>query len=117
MPSRVLIVDDHAGFRRLARSLLDAEGYEVVGEAGDVASARIAARELRPDLVLLDVQLPDGNGFDLAGELRAGGRGPAVVLTSTRDAADYATRVQASAAAGFVPKAELSGAAIERLAG
>ena len=115
MTSTVLIVDDHAGFRRLARRMLEADGYRVVGEAADGDSAVAAAQELRPDLVLLDVQLPDTDGFGVAERLAGSGGGPAVVLTSTRDAADYARRVERSAARGFVPKSELSGEAIASL--
>lgn len=112
---RVLIVDDHPGFRASARRLLEAEGFEVLGEAGDGAAAIAAARVLRPELVLLDVQLPDTDGFAVAEELTRGGAGPAVVLTSSRDAADFGSLVAASGARGFVPKAELSAAALARL--
>jgi DNA-binding NarL/FixJ family response regulator len=117
MARTVLIVDDHAGFRRLARRMLEADGYEVVGEAGDGASALVAARELHPDLVLLDVQLPDIDGFHVADELGGNGSGSTVVLTSTRDARDYGRRVERSAARGFVAKSELSGDAIAALLG
>src|SRR5687767_12897214 len=88
VPTRVLIVDDHALFRRSARRLLELEGYEVVGEAGDGAAALAAVDELRPDVVLLDVNLPDATGFDIAGRLR--GRGVRVVLTSDRDPSEVA---------------------------
>jgi two-component system response regulator EvgA len=115
MGRTVLIVDDHAGFRRLARRMLEADGYSVVGEAADGRSALAAARELRPDLVLLDVQLPDDDGFSVADGLARNGDAPAIVLTSTRDAADYARRVERSPARGFVPKSELSGDAIAAL--
>ena len=107
MPSRVLIVDDHATFRTSARLLLTAEGYDVVGEAGDGESAVRAAAELRPDLVLLDVQLPDMDGFEVARRI---GAGPRVVLVSSRDEADYGPLVRESGACGFIPKGELSGA-------
>jgi DNA-binding NarL/FixJ family response regulator len=106
MAVTVLVVDDHDGFRARARAFLESEGYEVVGEAADAASAVEAAESLRPQLVLLDVQLPDGSGFDVARQL---GEGTIVVLVSSRDASDYGPRVGASGAAGFVSKAELSG--------
>jgi DNA-binding NarL/FixJ family response regulator len=115
MGRTVLIVDDHAGFRRLARRMLEADGYAVVGEAADGRSALAAAHELRPDLVLLDVQLPDIDGFRVTEALASGKEAPAVVLTSTRDQADYARRVERSDARGFVAKSELSGEAIASL--
>jgi DNA-binding NarL/FixJ family response regulator len=109
----VLIVDDHAGFRRIARALLEAEGYEVVGEAADGEEALRVAGELAPTLVLLDVQLPGIDGFEVASKLTAGGGGPDVVLVSSRDGSDFGPLVEESGARGFVPKDELSG---ERLA-
>jgi DNA-binding NarL/FixJ family response regulator len=112
MRPTLLIVDDHAGFRSLARRLLGSGGFEVVGEAADGRAAVTAARELRPDVVLLDVQLPDIDGFEVLARLRDGSVGPVVVLTSTRDRADYGQRVDRSGASGFIPKAELSGAAL-----
>jgi DNA-binding NarL/FixJ family response regulator len=111
----VLIVDDHPTFRATARAVLEAEGYEVVGEVADGAAAIEAAGVLHPDIVLLDVQLPDIDGFAVATRLTANGNGPAVVLTSSRDAADFGPLVAESGARGFVPKAELSGAAIAAL--
>jgi len=111
----VLIVDDHPSFRATARLLLESEGFEVVGEAEDGASAVRAARALAPDLVLLDVQLPDTDGFQVAAELTANGAGPAVVLVSSRDGDDFGPLVARSGARGFVPKAELSGAALRDL--
>jgi len=106
MPARVLIVDDHATFRAVARKLLEIEGFEVVGEAADGMSGIEAVRALRPDLVLLDVQLPDIDGFQVAERLAAepGGDGPAVILVSSRDWSDYAR----TSAAPFVAKSELS---------
>jgi DNA-binding NarL/FixJ family response regulator len=112
----VLIVDDHPSFRANARALLEAEGFDVVGEAEDGESALLAAAELRPELVLLDVQLPDLNGFEVAARLTDGG-GPAVVLVSSRDGSDYGPLVARSGARGFIPKAELSGAALTALLG
>jgi DNA-binding NarL/FixJ family response regulator len=113
MPSRILIVDDHPGFRATARALLVADGFDVVGEAEDGHSALEAAARLHPDLVLLDVQLPDMDGFAVASQLRRqNGTGPKIVLTSSRDAADFGPLVGSSGASAFVPKAELTGAAL-----
>lgn len=112
MTVRVLIVDDHPSFRATARLLLESEGFEVVGEAADGASGLLAASELAPDLVLLDVQLPDIDGFEVAAQLTAGGDRPAVVLTSSRDESDFGPLVAASGARGFVPKAELCGSVL-----
>jgi DNA-binding NarL/FixJ family response regulator len=111
----VLIVDDHAAFRLQARALLEADGFTVVGEAADGASGLEAARALRPDLVLLDVGLPDLEGFEVARRLAVTGSPPLVVLTSSRLASDYGPRLAASRVLGFIPKDELSGAAIRAL--
>jgi CheY-like chemotaxis protein len=99
MAPSVLIVDDHPSFRAMARALLASEGYTIVGEAVDGASALVAARELRPEVVLLDVQLPDMDGF----------AAPAVVLTSSREASDFGPLIGESGARGFVPKGDLCG--------
>ena len=112
MTPSILIVDDHPSFRASARTLLEAEGYDVVGEAENGESAVTAARELQPDLVLLDVQLPDIDGFAVADRLRQLEDPPAVILTSSRDGADYGRCIGECGAHGFVPKADLSGAAI-----
>jgi two-component system nitrate/nitrite response regulator NarL len=104
----VLIVDDHATFRRLARRLLEAGGFTVVGEAADGASALAAAAALGPDLVLLDVLLPDTDGFRVARQLTTLKEPPLVVLTSSRDAAELGARLERAAAAGFIHKDELS---------
>lgn len=114
---RALIVDDHAGFRATARDLLEDAGYVVVGEAEDGEGAVAAANELRPDLVLLDIQLPDIDGFEVAERLRSTVGDPVVVLTSSRDVADYGDLVERSPARGFVPKAELSAARLAALVG
>jgi DNA-binding NarL/FixJ family response regulator len=112
MAATVLIVDDHPGFRAAARRLLELEGYVVVGEAEDGLTAVDAARALQPDVVLLDVQLPDIDGFEVAERLCGRVGGPAVVLTSSREASDYGPCLARTPACGFVPKAELSGAGI-----
>ena len=116
MPTTVLIVDDHAGFRDFARRLLEAGGYTVVGEAEDGASALSAVEALRPELVLLDVMLPDCDGFAVAERLAGNCDQPVVVLTSSREAADFGSRLERSRARGFVHKDELSGTALARLA-
>ena len=111
----VLIVDDHPSFRTSARAVLEAEGFAVVGEAADGASGLDAAAKLEPQLVLLDVHLPDIDGFEVAARLTNGGGGPAVVLVSSRDGSDFGPLVSRSGAKGFIPKAELSGAALRAL--
>jgi two-component system nitrate/nitrite response regulator NarL len=117
MRETLLIVDDHAGFRHLARRLLEAGGYSVVGEAEDGASALAAAQILRPQLVLLDVNLPDTDGFAVARRLAESGSTARVVLTSSREAADLGERLERSRATGFIHKDDLSGAALARVAG
>jgi CheY-like chemotaxis protein len=112
----ILIVDDHDGFRRFARGMLEAAGF-TVAEAASGAEATEAVRAARPGLVLLDIGLPDFDGFEVARRLAAvpaEGPAPVVVLTSTREARDYGGRIAASPAAGFVPKDQLSGAALRR---
>lgn len=110
-----LIVDDHAGFRTHARRLLEREGYRVIGEAADCATALDAAGALQPDLVLVDVNLPDADGFELTRRLEALPNPPTVVLTSTREGAEIEPLVAGCGACGFVPKADLSREAIEEL--
>src|SRR6266540_1386766 len=92
VPKRVLIVDDHEPFRAVARELLERAGYTVTGEAGDAAEALAAIAAEAPDVVLLDVQLPDQDGFAVATAL-AVPHGPAVVLISSRDADAYGRRI------------------------
>jgi DNA-binding NarL/FixJ family response regulator len=104
----VVLVDDHAGFRSQAAELLEAAGYTVVGSCSDGRSALAAISALRPDVVLLDVQLPDMDGFRLMAHVAALGEDPIIVLISTREAADYGGRVGRSGAAGFITKADLS---------
>ena len=117
MPTTVLIVDDHPSFRGSARAILEADGYEIVGEAETAQAAIAAAQMLHPDVVLLDVQLPDSSGFDVCAELVRGGNGnaPDVVLVSSRDECDYGRKIAQCGARGFVPKAELSGDVIATL--
>ena len=111
----IVIVDDDPRFRGIARRLLESEGLEVIGEAADGREALVVAGELEPDVVLLDVQLPDMNGIEVAAQLAAGGDRPAVVLTSTRDESDFGPELQQSGARGFVPKGELSAERITSL--
>ena len=112
---RVIVVDDHPSFRRSAKALLTAEGFEVVGEAVDGASALAAAAELVPELVLLDIQLPDIDGFEVARRLLERQPELRIVLVSSRDSSQYGPLIEASGARGFVSKGDLSGAALERL--
>jgi DNA-binding NarL/FixJ family response regulator len=111
----VLIVDDHAEFRRSARALLEAEGFEVIGEAADGASALIGAARLHPRLVLLDIQLPDLDGFEVAERLADSSDPPAVILTSTRSAGSYRRRLASTPVLGFIAKADLTGEALAAL--
>ena len=117
MPCRVLIVDDHPGFRAQARALLAAAGYEVVGEAADGESGVRVARDLSPDVMLLDVQLPDITGFEVARQLRGEPGQPAIVLISSRDASDYGRRIGRCGARGFISKAELPASALTAVLG
>jgi DNA-binding NarL/FixJ family response regulator len=111
MKPRVVIVDDHAAFRRSARGLLELGGFEVVGEAADGASGVALARELEPDVVLLDVALPDMSGFEVAEQLT----GPKVVLVSSRERADFGLRVEQSPAIGFIAKDDLTTQSLRQL--
>ena len=113
----VLIVDDHAEFRSRARRLLEAAGYEVVGEAKDAAGAIAEARRLSPDVLLLDVQLPDRDGLSVAAEIGDGPGAPRIVLISSREAADYGSRLAELHAVGFIHKPELSSASLGQLVG
>ncbi|MGZ8708501.1 MAG: response regulator [Gaiellaceae bacterium] len=117
MPKTVVIADDHPSFRASARAILESEGFQVVGEAEDGADAITAVRALGPDVLLLDVQLPDMDGFAVCRQLGLNGGPPAVVLVSSRDACDYGGLIEQSGARGFIPKAELSGTALSDLLG
>jgi DNA-binding NarL/FixJ family response regulator len=114
MAKRVLIVDDHGPFREIARAVLEGAGYVVTGEAADAAEAFAAVAAQAPDAVLLDVQLPDHDGFSVATALTSSG-GPAVVLISSRDAEDYGERIESCGARGFIPKSRLSAASFAAL--
>ncbi|HLX87648.1 MAG TPA: response regulator [Acidimicrobiales bacterium] len=103
MVPTAVVVDDHPAFRRMARRLLIAAGYEVVGEASDIREARQQVVDAQPALVLLDVLLPDGNGIDLADELTDEGR--IILLTSSRTAEELGPELGAKT---FVTKSELS---------
>lgn len=105
---RVLIVDDNADFRRLARGLLEHGGYAIVGEVGDGTSALAACEALRPAIVLLDIQLPDMDGFQVADLLAAEPAAPDIVLISSRDSRSYRRQLALTSARGFIAKAELS---------
>jgi len=115
MPT-VVIVDDHPSFRASARAILESDGFDVIGEAVDGTSALRMLRSLRPDVVLLDVQLPDMTGFDICEECGDLDQ-TAVVLVSSRDAEDYDGLIETSGARGFIPKAELTGQAVTNLIG
>ena len=113
----VLIVDDHASFRDAARLLLEGAGFQVVGESEDAAGALEATVRLHPAIVLLDIGLPDGDGFEVAEQLAEGEDPPAVILVSSREVAWYRRRLADSPARGFIAKGELSAGAVEALAG
>jgi CheY-like chemotaxis protein len=111
----ILVVDDHPTFRATARALLEAEGFVVIGEAEDGESALDAMERLRPEIVLLDVQLPGIDGFEVASRATALDAVPQIVLTSSRDASDFGSLIEESGARGFIAKDELSGAAMAAL--
>lgn len=113
----ILIVDDHAEFRHQARALLEGEGLTVVGEAANGTDALTATRALQPDLVLLDIGLPERDGFAVAEELRGLDAPPRVILISSRDEADYRARLNHSSAVGFIRKDDLSAAALTAILG
>jgi DNA-binding NarL/FixJ family response regulator len=115
MGRRTLIVDDHADFRRMARAVLDAEDFCVVGEAADGEEALREVARLEPDIVLLDVQLPGTDGIEVATRLNAAGAAPTVVLISSRQARDYGARLAAAPVAGFLTKSQLSGEALAQI--
>ena len=113
--STILVIDDHGGFRATARRMLERDGWTVVGEAADGRSGLAAAADLAPDVVLLDVGLPDVDGFDVAEHLARRVDPPAIVLISSRDRAAYGERLRSSRAVGFLSKDELDGQALRSL--
>jgi DNA-binding NarL/FixJ family response regulator len=115
MRTTVLIVDDHDDFRASAGALLEAEGFTVVGRASDGVAALAEVERLEPEVVLLDVQLPDMDGFEVAERLAAAPDAPRVVLVSSRAAAAYGPRLRTALARGFIPKSELTGDALRAL--
>ena len=114
MSRTLLIVDDHAGFRAAARALLDAEPFTVIGEAATGGEGLAEVARLRPEIVLLDVHLPDRDGFEVAELLARSPRPPHVLLTSSRSLGDVRARVAASGAVGFLSKDQLSLDSLER---
>ena len=118
MAPTVLIVDDHPSYRAAARTVLEADGFEVIGETATGLEAVFEAARLRPQIVLLDIGLPDIDGVEVAQRITAAadGNAPAVVLISSRDGAGYEAAFATCGARGFIPKAELSGDAITALA-
>ena len=117
MRRTVLIVDDHEAFRESAVALLEQEGFDVVGQAADGPQAVAAVERLQPDVVLLDIQLPDLDGFAVAERLAALPEAPHVVLISSRDASAYGHRLNEAPARGFISKRELSDRALAALVG
>ncbi|HEV2753263.1 MAG TPA: response regulator transcription factor [Solirubrobacteraceae bacterium] len=115
MRPTLLIVDDHPTFRGMAREILESDGFDVVGEAPDGGAALSAARDLRPDVVLVDVRLPDTDGFAVARRMTAHGDAPAVVVTSSSDDPLYPGRARSSGARGFLAKHDLCGPALSLL--
>ncbi|MFL5640828.1 MAG: response regulator transcription factor [Chloroflexota bacterium] len=117
MRPSVLMVDDHDVFRTRARAMLEAHGFDVIGEASDGRTAVAAADRLRPDIALVDIGLPDIDGFAVAAMIRAAGTARRIVLISGREAADYGGRMASSAADGFIPKGDLSGESLHAMFG
>jgi DNA-binding NarL/FixJ family response regulator len=114
---RVLVVDDHEVFRAEAKAMLESAGYQIADEAINASEAIDKTESLHPDVVLLDVQLPDHDGFWVADQLAQNTDAPVVVLVSSRSATDYGRRLRNAPAAGFIQKAELSRSQLERIVG
>jgi CheY-like chemotaxis protein len=112
MRPRIVIVDDDASFLATVRRLLEAEGFVVVGEALNGLDGVAAAAELHPDIVLVDVTLPDIDGFEVVERLAGEERAPPVVLTSIRSAGDFGNLIESSRARAFITKADLTAEAL-----
>jgi DNA-binding NarL/FixJ family response regulator len=108
----VLIVDDNASFRAVARALLQAGGFRVIGEADSIAAALTSAAVTRPDVVLLDIGLPDRDGVSACADVQAVFPAAAIVFCSVRGADQYGDAVARSPAVGFLPKSQLSAEAL-----
>lgn len=117
MQLRCVIVDDGEAFLNVAQALLERDGVTVAGVAGSSAEAVQRVRALRPDVVLIDIRLGQESGFDAVRHLAGDGQSAALIMLPTYAAADYADLIAESPAAGFLPKAELSAAAIGRILG
>jgi DNA-binding response OmpR family regulator len=115
VPPRIVIVDDDPSFLATVRVLLEAEGFVVAGEALNGLDGVAAATELDPDLVLVDVTLPDIDGFEVVERLADGERAPPVVLTSIRSAVDFGNLIETSRARAFIPKSDITGEALAGL--
>ena len=114
-PSTILVIDDHGGFRATARRMLERDGWTVVGEAADGRSGLAAVAELAPDVVLVDIGLPDVDGFEVAEHLAQRADAPSIVLVSSRDRTAYGQRIDESRAVGFLSKDELDGRTVRSL--
>lgn len=114
-PSTILVIDDHGGFRATARRMLERDGWTVVGEAADGRSGLAAVAELAPDVVLLDIGLPDVDGFEVAEHIAGRADAPSIVLVSSRDRTAYGQRIDESRAVGFLSKDELDGRTVRSL--
>ena len=113
--STILIVEDHPSFLAVARFVLETDGFVVVGVATDGASAVRETLRVSPEIVLLDVSLPDMDGFEVASQLRAAGASSRIVFTSSRDGSDFGSKITDSGGSGFIAKAELSGEVLRAL--
>ena len=111
----ILIVDDHPSFRAAARFMLEAEGFQVVAVATDGESGVREALRTSPEIVLLDVSLPDIDGFEVAERMRTARVSSAIVFTSSRDGSDFGPLIAEAGGSGFIQKAELSGDAVRAL--